>query len=298
MGLLSGLAKKFPKLGKAGKTLMPFGGRMLGLDSEDRKKMSPQQQYFGGSAEASKESRDRFKAGANAGDLEVAAGIKRADVAAGQATDDYRGMRDDAVARQQLLGRQADAGYARADTNQGKLEAIADNAPRDYQRTAQLQFQGQQDANQNQALALGSTGGAGGLRTALASSTQANAQAANQAQITQAQEYNQLKGMQAGIYGQSAELSAQREQAARQNQLAQQGVQGNAIAGAYGAQANTANMQVGAGTAERGQNIGAEVAQGQAELGAAREYEGQRQQNEKYNYTQDWFPLKRFNAPA
>lgn len=295
MGLLSGLSDTW--VGKAAKTIAPFGGRLLGLADEDRKKQAPKQQYFGGSKEASDKARERWRGGASAGDEVVSEGIKRSQYAADAASKGYKELQNDAQLQRQRLTGYADTDRTSSLASQQKLEGIADTAQANYQQTAMTQANLDRDRNQQQALALGSTGGAGGLRTALASSTQANQQAAQQAQITQAQEQNQLMQMRAGIYGQSADMSAARENAARANALNYAGVQGNAVGGAYGAQANTAGQQIGAGTAERGQNIGAEVAQGQAELGAAREYEGQRQQNEKSNFTQDWFPLKRFNAP-
>jgi hypothetical protein len=87
-----------------------------------------------------------------------------------------------------------------------QIEQSANNAPKEYQQTANAQFMAQQDANQRQALALGATGGAGGLRTALAASSQANAQASNQAGIQQAQELNAIRAQQQSGWANAAAI--------------------------------------------------------------------------------------------
>src|SRR5690606_20366393 len=51
------------------------------------------------------------------------------------------------------------------------------------------------DATQRNALALGASGGASGIRAALSGSIAANQQTAQQQAITQAQEFNQLQAM-------------------------------------------------------------------------------------------------------
>jgi len=81
-------------------------------------------------------------------------------------------------------------------SNASALERNAANAGRDYQQTSQAQFGMQQDANQRAAMSLGASGGASGLRNALAASSQANAQATGQAGITQAQELNNIRAQQ------------------------------------------------------------------------------------------------------
>jgi len=320
------MGKLWNKIKTGIKHVAPFGGRMLGADKDDKKKFDPRQQYWGGSKEESKKARDRYWGGEAQGDKRVDEGVARGNDAAEVAASDYdrlaNGARNNAneyAAKAGVEGERAAAagadyssGRKGSLSNAAKLESLAANAPQQYQQTAQSQFSAQQDANQRQAMGLAAGRGAAGLRTALASSTTSNAQAAQQAQITQAQEMNALLGMQQSAYGQAAgirqaqgaqDLGAAGMYSGREGQYmgaqaTQQGVQGNAIGGAYNAQANAANAQVNSGTAERGQYLNAQAQQGNAELNAGREFEGQRQANEKYNYTQDWFPLKRFNAPA
>jgi hypothetical protein len=305
----------------------PFGGRMFGFDKDDRKKFAPKQQYWGGSKDYAERTRGRNEAEVrNAGDT-VRTGIERSNTAADDASQRYGRLEGRASFEQNRAGERAAEERASALGSAGRMTGVADtemaqdrsrmlalgdNLSRDYQRTADAQLRASQDSTQRQALAQGSRGGAGGLRAALAGSLNANQQAATQAQITNAQEQNQLMGMKAdmysrandisgaraGIYGNAAGLYSGREDAARNYALAQQGVQGTAVGGRYGAQADAATKEIGAGTAARGQFLGAEGTQGSAELNAAREQEAARQANEKANYTQKWFPLKRFNAPA
>jgi hypothetical protein len=306
----------------------PFLGRVLGFDKKDRDKFKPEQQYAGGSKAASEAMQERHEAGQAAGDTTMREGIGRTNEAADKASRGYGRLAGNA--RNEELasrGRAYDA-KMRTLSNANKLNDVAgqdmsqdrqrllgmaDSAARDYQRTANTQLALSQDSTQRQALAQGSRGGAGGLRAALAGSLNANQQAASQAQITNAQEQNSLMDLKSNLYGKAADVSANRanvygqaatlfsgrEDAARNNALAQQGVQGNAIAGGYNAQAGAGANATGAGVATRGQYLGAEGSKTAAELGAAREAELQRQQNEKQAYTNKWMPLKGlFNAPA
>lgn len=304
----------------------PFAARMLGLDKEQRKKFAPKQQYWGGSEEESKRVRDMYEKGALAAHdvaREGVGGLRNAAATAkaryGELSEDARGQMAQAAEqaqadRAQALGAGADyrAGRGGSLANVAKIEGIADTAPSEYQRTAQAAFNAQSDQAMRQALAMGARGGAAGLRTALAAGSQANAQALQQAQITQAQEMNELMALRQQAYGQAAgirqgvgaqDLSAAglytgREDAARTSRLAQQNVLGSAVGGSFGAQATAEQAAIGAGLAERAQNVGAMTNIGAAELGAAREQEAARQAYEKYQYTQNMFPLKRFNAPA
>lgn len=318
-------------LSKLGGMLMPgssgdVGGRFLGLNKGARKGFAPKQQYWGGSKDASDAARARYLAGEKAGGKQADQGVARGNRAAETASGRYDDLRTGANTQQTIQQGEADydrrrglgagndyqAGRGATLANAGKLEQMGDNAAQDYQRTAQVQFRNQQDANQRQALALGTSGGPSGLRAALASSTLGNAQAAQQAQVTQAQEQNNILSMRQNAYGQAAgirqgvggqDLGAmgqygQQAESQRNAAIQQQGVQGNAISGTLAGQQNAAALGAQTGTAARGQYLGAQAAQGNAELNAGREYEGQRQQNEKYNYTQDYYPLKRFNAPA
>lgn len=306
------MGKVWDWIQKGDPVALPFVKRMFGMDKEDREKFAPQQQYWGGSEKASQEAQRLYHQGQMEANQGVRAGVTRTNDAADVASDWYRGMTRDAerrvgtsTDRMTRAAQDYNVGRTGSLANAQRLEELGQNAPQAYQSTAQSAFRSQQDANQRAALGMAAGRGAAGLRTALASSAVANQQAAQQAQITQAQEQNELLGMQQSAYGQaanirqaqgaqdlsSAGLFAQREQA-------QQGLMGNAVAGNFGAQAGAGAQEVAAGTAARGQYLGAETSKGVAELNAAREQEAARQANEKYNYTQEWFPLKRFNAPA
>lgn len=268
----------------------PFGGRMLGLDKGAREKFAPRKQPWGGSEGYAERMRNTYETGAANADKDMRAGLERSNTAADKGATAYAQMRSDSDREQMLAGMRAEEEREAARGGAAKMVGIADN----YQQTADAQLRSAQDTNQRQAMGLAAGRGAAGLRSALAGSTAANQQAATNAQIVNAQEQNER----ANIYGQAAGLYSGREAQERQNALAQQGIQGNAIGGQLAAQQNAAQLQTGAGMGTRGQFLGAQAAQNTAELNAAREYEQQRQQNEKYNYTQDWFPLKRFNAPA
>jgi len=313
-------------LGKIAKHIAPFGGRMLGLDKGDRKKFKPVQQYWGGSQAESIAADHRYAGQQLAGQKMTDAGVARARQAADNASRAYEGLREDANTQQTIQqvnaandrssalasGQNYQAGRGGILRDASKLEGMGDTASRDYQRTSNMAFQQQLAQNQRNALGVAAGRGPAGLRAALAGVTNANADATSQAQITQAQEQNNILGMRQNAYGQAAgirsnvgaqDLGAMGQygsQAAdeRNNALAQQGVQGNAIGGYANVQQNAGALAAQAGTNRTGQYLGAETAKGNAELNAGREYEGQRQQNEKYNYTQDWFPLKRFSGPG
>lgn len=306
----------------------PFLGRVLGFDKKDRDKFKPEQQYAGGSKAASAAMQARFERGQNAAGKTMREGIDRTNAAADKASRGYGRLAGNARNEELASRERAYDANRRTLSNANKLNDVAgqdmsqdrqrllgmaDSAAQNYQRTANSQLAASQDSTQRQALAQGSRGGPGGLRAALAGSLNANQQAASQAQITNAQEQNQINDLKSNLYGKAADVSANRanvygqaatlfsgrEDAARNNALAQQGVQGNAVTGAYNAQAGAGANATGAGVATRGQYLGAESSKTAAELGAAREAELQRQQNEKANYTNTWMPLKGlFNAPA
>jgi hypothetical protein len=306
----------------------PFGGRVFGFDKEDREKYDPQKQYAGGSKEASKRMQERYEAGTRVGAETMREGLDRTNAAADDASRRYGRLEGNANMQQRGAQERAYDANRRTLSNANKLNDVAgqdmsqdrqrllgmaDSAAQNYQRTANSQLAASQDSTQRQALAQGSRGGAGGLRAALAGSLNANQQAASQAQITNANEQNQIMDMKSNLYGKAADVSANRanvygqaanlfsgrEGAERQNAIAQQGIQGNAVTGRYNAQAGAGANATGAGLATRGQYLGAETAKTAAELGASREYELQRQQNKKDDYTRENMPLKGlFNAPA
>lgn len=306
----------------------PFLGRVLGFDKKDRDKYKPQQQYAGGSKEASERMGQRYEKGSQYGGDVMRAGLGRTNEAADRAADDYGRIGGHANLERGKASARADeergkalssadymTGVARGEMGRDRMNMIqmADSASSDYQRTADAQLKSSQDSTQRQALAQGSRGGASGLRSAMAGSLNANQQAATQAQITNATEQNQLMQTKADLYGkasdvsmnranvlgQAANLYSGREAQGRQEGIAQQGIEGNAAGGRFGAQATAGGQETGAGVATRGQYLGAETGKTAAELGAAREAELQRQQNEKASYTNKWMPLKGlFNAPA
>jgi hypothetical protein len=325
MGWFSGVKDAFK--GAYGK-MDPVLGRILGFDKDDKDKFKPQQQYAGGSKAASEAMQARYERGQAAGGKTMREGIDRTNEAADRASRGYGRLAGNARNEELASRDRAYDANRRTLSNANRLNDVAgqdmkqdrqrllgmaDSAAGDYQRTANSQLALSQDSTQRQALAQGSRGGAGGLRAALAGSLNANQQAASQAQITNAQEQNQIMDMKSNLYGKAADVSANRanvygqaaslfsgrEDAARANALAQQGVQGNAITGAYNAQGAAGANATGAGVATRGQYLGAENAKTSAELGAAREYEQQRQQNAKDEYKREWMPLQgMFNAPA
>ncbi len=299
----------------------PFMGRMLGLDEQDRAKLAAQAQFYGGSQENYEGYQDKYGKG-------VASGGQLANQSLGQAqnvtsfNDSVNaGLRSQFNAygqAQENVANQAGAGFNRSAQDYGQarnlvlgsanqLQQFAQNAPSQYQKTDAAAFQAQQDSNQKAALSLGASGGYGGMRSALASSTDANMAASQSANINRANQTNQLLGMQQSALTNAGSLYS--GVGAQDQGMA--GLQANRQAGAYGQQANAiaqqgnlsnasaqiglqgANMGVGAGLTTQGQYLGAEQGANTAQLASNQAYDALRQQDAKREYDNTWRPMKR-----
>jgi hypothetical protein len=197
-------------------------GRMLGMDEKDKRKMDPQQQYWGGSKEAYDASIARYKAGASGGAAMADGAVDDARTAAAGARNAYSALGGDWKeynAEQSNEAAQADSGFDRsmADyrsgragvlNNAGRIEASAVGLPQSYQQTADRAFQLNQTRAERAAMAQGARGGAGGLRTAIASQAAAGADASAQAEIIRAQEFNDLQRQQRDAYATAAGIRA------------------------------------------------------------------------------------------
>lgn len=307
------------KFGKALGKIDPFMGRLLGGDSEDRKKFAPQAQFYGGSEEQSRLSRNRMIEGSRGGTAQIASATQRANDAADYAGSEL-GSRSN---RAETLGKQAQAGSVVAGQgfdrsvgdyragrsavlgNAGTLEKMAADAPGTYQATAEKAFNNNQGRNTRAALATAAGHGAAGLRTALATSSQANADAAGQAEVTRAQEFNDLQqqrqnavvnaaGIRSGVGTQ--DQNAATIYSGRQQQYDANAAQGNRDAAntdlaRANVQQNAAQLggQLGLGT--QGQFLNAEGNLETAQLQANQKSEDQRQLSERQNYNKKWFPI-------
>lgn len=273
----------------------------------------PREQYYGGSKEAYEKQKDTYAEGAKRGEATAAQGVSDARAAADASARGYGRINSEmnrSQAEQRQEAQQADSGYdtAMGDYRGGRgaildgasaMERDADNMKRDYQQTAQAQFNAQKDANQRAALAMGSRGGASGLRAAMSGSINANSAAQQQAQITQAQEMNQLAAAQqqarAAAAGIRSGVGAQDQAAASQYAGRQQNAYGNQAqltaqqSGNVGAQGQLAQsagqLAAQTGTAQQGQYMDATTAMETAQLNTSREAEQQRlqRQSQKWN---------------
>ncbi len=299
----------------------PFGGRMLGLDGEDRAKMNANPQWYGGSQQNFESYQDKYGRGASGGGAIMQSGLADARLAAQGAATANSGVAGNfgLLANQQSqLAAQANGGFNQSAGNYNsarnmvlgsanELAQNARNAPGQFMQTDRAQFQAQQDANQKAALALGATGGAAGLRSALATSADANSAASQNANITRANQYNQLLGLQQS--GLSSAASLQSGVAAQDQGMA--GLQANRQAGAVGQQANAyaqqgnlnntsgqlgiqaANIQTGAGLTTQGQYLGAEQGANTSQLASSQAFDALRQQDAKREYDNTWRPMKK-----
>lgn len=297
----------------------PFGGKIFGFDKEDRKKFQPQAQHYGGSPEAAEAYRKQFNAGIQGGAGNIAAGIERSNDAAHLAD---RSLAENAATSRALLNRNVSrgdtAGSGFADSlgkyNAGRdavlgnartLEADAAALPQTYQQTADAAFRLNQDRNMRNALATSAGRGAAGLRTALATQGQANADAINQAELTRANEFNQLQQMKQNALVQAAGIrsgvGAQDQGAAgmysgRQQAFDANALNANAQAGGFNlnranVQQNAAGLQGQIGLSTQGQYIGALTGMEGDQLGANQKSEDQRQVYERQQYNKKWSPV-------
>lgn len=188
--------------------------------------------------------------------------------------------------------------------NAAALEASANNMVSDYQRTADRQAALQREANNRAAISAAGSGRGGALafRNATGAAQAANVDAMTQAEITRAQETNQLLAQQnaaraaaaqvrAGVAGQdtnTAQLgqgmygtASGVQQGAMQGQLAttqgQQGVVDSRLGAATGAAGAEANL--GQAMTEQGNN--SYLTANSAQLGASTNYEQLRVQSQQ-----------------
>ncbi len=215
--------------------------------------------------------------------------------AQGKAANAQRGIMDQSG---QALG----ANMANYDASRGailgnasQLEQLANNAPANYMKTDQAAFAAQQDAGARQAMAISAQGGAGGLRSALATNAASGAQAQQQANITRANEYNQLLGMQqSGIASASnirSGLAAQDQSAAglyAGREQAAAGQQGSLMRDQAGTAQNDAAIGMEAATLRTNTGLGQQTANldsranmENSQLNAGRESEKQRLDKQK-----------------
>lgn len=248
------------------------------------KSTKPKKQWYGGSEEAYKAQQGVLSGGVTAADKAAASSVGRINLAADDASRQY----GEFATGQQQQAAQAGSGFqsqmAGVDRNAGQIEDAAGRLEQDYKRTAELQFAANQNRAANQAAATASTGGAAGLRTALASQAQAGADAAAQAEITRAQEANQLADRKLGAYATAAGIRQEagglysgRQQNAYANQA-------SAIGGQYAAQQGAAELGAGTAVAQQGNYLNAQTAMETAQLNAAREREQQRQDQKRTQY--------------
>lgn len=233
-----------------------------------RNKRNAQEQHYGGSKEAADKSRVEFKGVADRGEANANSGIARANTLATtasahaqKASDNYdRSLTDYRSSRDPTLA------------NAAALESDARTAASTYQQTAEKQFALNQARNQNAAASLGSLGGSAGLRTAMATAGNANADAAAQAEITRAQEYNDLMNRRQAALAQAAGIRAgvgAADQGAAQIATGrQQGLNANVM--------QSAGLQSQVGTSQQGLGLGASTGLEEAQLGQAATAEASR----------------------
>lgn len=272
----------------------------------------PQKQYYGDSEAEYEHYKGKYGTGASNADLEATRGVARSGTAADNAEQRYGRLASDVQdygREQQNEAGQADQGFDRSMgdyragrsgvlANAGRLEADAAGLADTYQQTSDRAFQLNQNRAERAAMAQGARGGASGLRTAIASQTAAGADAAAQAEVTRAQELNQLAQMKQNAYATAAGIrsgqGAQDQGAGQIYAGRQQNAYGN-LAGAnaqragivgeqFGAQQNAAELQAGTAIAQQGNYLGAETAMNAAQLNASREREQARQQQKTTQY--------------
>lgn len=175
--------------------------------------------YVGGSPEAQKKREKQANARMDAARKGLSGALNKGEKAGDAALKEQQGFAkrniaasDTAAGRattgaNRYLGGDKDYAAGRTATlaNAGNIEGIARDLPGSYQQTADKMAAFQRDQNTRAALSAASSGGGQlAMRNALAASAGANTDAAIAAEMTRAQEMNQLRGMQAAMYGQAA----------------------------------------------------------------------------------------------
>ena len=274
------------------------GGRRRARRREARRNAgNVETQHYGGSEAKTNEYRNRFSAAATRGEAQANAGVERANQGARVAD---RSLASGEVTSNQLLNRNVDAGQRAGEgfdkaigdygagrgailNNAGQLEADAATAAQDYKQTSDAAFRLNQDRNTRAALATAAGRGAAGLRTALASSSQANADAATQQQILQAQELNAIRqqraealataaGIRAGVGAQdqnAAGIYSGRQQTNDANAIGLNAQGANIATQRAGVQQAAANLGAQVGTSQQGLNTGALTGLEETQLGSA-----------------------------
>jgi hypothetical protein len=256
-------------------------------------------QNYGGSEAKTNEYRGKFSDAADRGETRANAGVDRANDGARTAD---RGLAESGATAKALLNRNVDAGERAGQGfnqaignydsgrgailgNAGQLEADAATAAQDYKQTSDAAFRLNQDRNTRAALATAAGRGAAGLRTALATSVQGNADAASQQQIIQAQELNAIRqqkadalataaGIRAGVGAQdqnAAGIYSNRQQTNDANAIGLNGQGANVAVSRAGVQQAAANLGAQVGTSQQGLSTGALTGLEETQLGSAQQ---------------------------
>lgn len=284
-----------------------------------KRHQKPKEQFYGGSKEGYAAAQKDYAHGRAVGQATQTAGLQAAYDAASQADDRY-GLQNSQLeqqhAQQGQLAGQADKGFTSSMANyaggrQGQLadaqtiERDASNLQSNYQTTADKQAALNRLQNQRSALSLVAGRGSSGLRAALASSTNANANAAGQAEITRAQETNQLAtmkqnalaaaaGVRSGVAGQdqsAGQLFAGRSQNAYANQANANAQEASNIGASATTQQNAGQLAAATGSAQQGQFLDAQSNMENAQLNAEREREQLRIEGNRTRYNRLMDPL-------
>lgn len=205
--------------GEAFRWVADPGGLMWPKD----RKTKVTQDYYGGSKEAYKGYRKEFRDIARKGDKRATAylnygrdAVNKADMRAEHelrlnniARRNQRDVRRDATSKMDMYDRGYRNDRGRMVTDATALRKQAIDLEKNYQQTADRQFALNQGNNLRAMQSMAASGGsAGSLREAMATGSEANANAAAQAEITRANEYNALQGMKANIRQASAGITS------------------------------------------------------------------------------------------
>lgn len=287
--------------------------------SKMRENQKPEKQYWGGDKKEY-EQQQRFmeneqeQARANA-----EASVKRSGGAADVATKDYGRLGGQVEDYGNVQGReagQADAGFDRSMSDyKGSRSATSEDAAmierdargldKTYQTTADRQFNLNQGRAGNAAQATAAAGGPAAMRAAIASQTSSGADASAQAEITRAQETNELAKMKQSAYATAAgirsgigaqdqsagQIYAGRQQNAYQNQANSFGQRGEIVGASNAAQQGAAELGANTAVTQQGNIMGTRTAMETAQLNADREREAQRQEGKRTQFNRVRDPL-------
>jgi hypothetical protein len=249
----------------------------MGLISRWKKGNAPKQKYYGGDQLALGKLRDQAQQGIAQGADTAQQGLDTTNTAATRAGQQYDALNSE----QHRLSQRSNAGF---DRTVGALEADAANASQDYRRTADSAFQANQDRNMRQALALGNRGGAAGVRAAIDAQSSANAQAASEAEVTRANEQNQLLGLRQNALTTAAGMYSGRQQGADTMRAQNVGT-------AAGLAQNAGSLQAQTGLAQQGSYLDAQQNMENSQLNAARENEQLRIEGRRTRFNRISDPL-------